>query len=869
MTSSTTHTMPIPGMSDAPKFDGHYLSDFLEDLELHFARAGVTDEDRQVNYITRYSTDKIRKQIGSLPELDRSKTNKTWSEAKAVLKEFYGDVDKPRPLSLAEFQAWVQSCADKPAFVSKDQVNKYYAEFMSKGRPLLDNKQVSENDLNFAFIQGVPSAMKAALRGLIPEANRTRTSPSPIKKTLEYLRGLANKDDPTYESWRYEHIAAEDTLVPALPEDQDASTTSRTIQNTAAGGRPAAKSSAVSDDQMDSLLKQFAELKIMMAQMQPGQQNQQNRPQRCAMCSTLNPNHTMRTCPESLRLVAEGRIQLDAVKNRYVLTSDGSELPRIPYGYEGGIAAYLRAQMPIAPTTHATHSAGLVFENGAILSTLSDVHVSHPALRSGKEYENRYDPKKRPQDKPTARQQTQHAPPPPLAPLRPPVLPPVRPAQPPAPVAQPLPQPAVPALQEPPHPINRKDGWKQSQPKSKGKEVQFHEDVQMKDGTAPPRAKSPAPATGYKHTTELDMQTNAKDLLEKILKEVPITLPLGQILGTSATLQDLFHEVTRRRRVPKDATGAVGKPSSTSAGTTDFEEMSAPSTGPDFGGVFNTASVSVSHLDASGVPIVQAEYTTASPLYEVQYELLTMYRVPRSKLAIRHACLILVHDGAAVSQQQLAFSTFALSRVKNASSIQERMFAMAQGIFTVKVNDIPFRCMVDSGSELNVALRSFPDVTRLPLDTFGEFWKLQGIHGDAETLAGYVDRVPFQIGRHTFEHHVFVSPHQSIGDCFDIILGQPFLTYFDARMEYSATGETVLYLWADRNKDHGRKPTLGISITDPEDVRNKTDIVAKLHAVAVEQAAAAAAAEVSLRLTASVEELDEEDYYEDSEEAHF
>lgn len=146
--TTTTHSMPIPGTSEAPKFDGHYLSDFIEDLELHFQRAGVTDEDRQVNFITRYSTDKIRKQIGFLPELDRSKKNKTWAAAKTVLTEFYGDVDKPRPLSLAEFQAWVQSSADKPAFVSKDQVNKYYAEFMSKGRPLLDNKQVSDNDLN-------------------------------------------------------------------------------------------------------------------------------------------------------------------------------------------------------------------------------------------------------------------------------------------------------------------------------------------------------------------------------------------------------------------------------------------------------------------------------------------------------------------------------------------------------------------------------------------------------------------------------------------------------------------------------------------------------------------------------------------------
>lgn len=518
-TTVGAYSMPIPGTSKAPKFDGHYLPDFLEDLELHFQRAGVSDEDRQVNYITRYSTDKIRKQIGFLPELDRSKKNKTWDAAKTVLAEFYGDVDKPRPLSLAEFQAWVQSSADKPAFVSKDQVNKYYAEFMSKGRPLLDNKQVSDNDLNFAFIQGVPSDMKSALRGLIPEANRTRTTPLEIRKTLEFLRSLADKDDPTYEAWRYEHIAAEDTLVPALPADQDSVSATRTGTQTAAtSGRQAAKSTPPIEDKMEALMKSFSEMKIMFAQAQSNLANQQqNRPLRCAMCSAANPGHTMRTCPESAKLIAEGRIRLDMGRNRFVLTTDNSELPRIPYGYEGGIAAYLRAQMPVPPATHATHGAGLVFKNGAVFSTLTSPPHAYPALRGGKEYENRFDPRKCPGDKPSARQRTQDnsaapAPPPALAPR--PVAPPM----------QPTPPLAPPSVPEPPNPINRKDGWKQSQPKAsepkaKGKEVRYQEDVVMRDGSSQPKAKQPAPASGYKHITDLESQTNAKNVFSKILQD--------------------------------------------------------------------------------------------------------------------------------------------------------------------------------------------------------------------------------------------------------------------------------------------------------------------------------------------------------------
>ena len=39
--------MPIRGSSEAPLFDGHYLADFLEDLEQHFDRARGSDEDKQ------------------------------------------------------------------------------------------------------------------------------------------------------------------------------------------------------------------------------------------------------------------------------------------------------------------------------------------------------------------------------------------------------------------------------------------------------------------------------------------------------------------------------------------------------------------------------------------------------------------------------------------------------------------------------------------------------------------------------------------------------------------------------------------------------------------------------------------------------
>ncbi|KAI0738933.1 hypothetical protein C8Q80DRAFT_1202838 [Daedaleopsis nitida] len=130
--------MPIPNTTQAPKFDGHFVEDFLEDIEMHLNRANIVDEDQRVGCITRYSTEAIRQRIALLPEFNRSKNGKTWDEASTLLIDIYGDVDKSRPLPFAAFEEWIREQAGKPVFRCKAQVNAYYIAFMSKGQPLVD-----------------------------------------------------------------------------------------------------------------------------------------------------------------------------------------------------------------------------------------------------------------------------------------------------------------------------------------------------------------------------------------------------------------------------------------------------------------------------------------------------------------------------------------------------------------------------------------------------------------------------------------------------------------------------------------------------------------------------------------------------------
>ncbi len=188
-------SMPIPRTPEAPCFNGRNLLEFMNTLESHLSRANIADEDTRVNYILRYSIDTIRQRIRHLPELDRSKTGKSWGEARTLLSDFYDHLDESSPVTA--FHRWVQSAADRPVFVSKAQVNTYYMEFMSRGQPLLDRSQISMNDLYFDFIQGTPSSMKLTLRQLIPDARRTRSTPYAIKDTLSLLHSLIAQDDST------------------------------------------------------------------------------------------------------------------------------------------------------------------------------------------------------------------------------------------------------------------------------------------------------------------------------------------------------------------------------------------------------------------------------------------------------------------------------------------------------------------------------------------------------------------------------------------------------------------------------------------------------------------------------------------------
>ncbi|KAF5352304.1 hypothetical protein D9758_011967 [Tetrapyrgos nigripes] len=115
---------------------------------------------------------------------------------------------------------------------------------------------------------------------------------------------------------------------------------------------------------------------------------------------------------------------------------------------------------------------------------------------------------------------------------------------------------------------------------------------------------------------------------------------------------------------------------------------------------------------------------------------------------------------------------------------KEKFYGMSTRKMEVTIGGKVYTVMIDSGSKLNLMSREIPKQLGLAVDYEGTRWSLRGVHGNVEPLKGVVTDAPLMIGKHKFPHHVFVANNDL--DRQDIILGQPFLHHFAARLDYGS-----------------------------------------------------------------------------------
>ncbi|KIK53740.1 hypothetical protein GYMLUDRAFT_250070 [Collybiopsis luxurians FD-317 M1] len=548
--------MPIPRTQNAPFFNGRYLEDFLKLIIQHGANAGITDANKLVRYIIDYSSDKVKDNIIYLDEFDLDKTPKpTWNLAKEALTLLYSATDKPKDYTEEELKAFCREKAAKQSFSKVSDVENYLRDFIAIAASLKKRKILSTEEYNLYFVQGLPTSLKDWFASAIPETQHWKKEESSEAKHL--FDEFGNRIDITkYYTELSSEIQA--TTVPGLtpaPVSVKPKLTSvdelakqlEALTLTINSLRNSGSNATVDPKTMsrDQLAGEVERLKGLMdnGSVKPQQGSDFVNNRRYFICGKVG-THPIgpRNCPETNSLLTEHLMTFDAQRNRYILPS-GQDLPRVPPGWSGGVASYLRYQSSNAKSSVSNSlivillliCVVVIHGHSFALESIGPEanYSSYPSLRSGKDTNNHFNPLDRPADKTKNPKTNSHKPIPNPTPSPNPTTnpPPKAPQQP-----QQSQQPQVPP---PSHPINTEQGWKASRPGNPRGGVP--QDVQMKDG----EKKNIGPQ--YHFTSKVQESADPQSIYSSIGEtNVPITL--AQLLAISPPLAKIFAENTRTRR---------------------------------------------------------------------------------------------------------------------------------------------------------------------------------------------------------------------------------------------------------------------------------------------------------------------------------
>ncbi|KAJ7726787.1 hypothetical protein B0H16DRAFT_1471259 [Mycena metata] len=467
--------MPIPRTPHAPHFNGKYVTDFLTLIAQHGANTGITNMDDMVPYIL-HVKDMIRYDAAFDPEV----VGKTWTNAKDALKVLFGHADKAPEYTEAMLQDFCREQNAKSPFSNKEEIEAYTQKFAQIAGPLTKKKKITAEERDFYFITGISNKLKDWFNDQVPVANRTRTAPPTIPDSVAILQKRFDTNSLTYVPWA--ETSKSKPRVPTFGADGNKQETTYLRQDSD-------PDHGAVTDQMDDINRKLELLHLSIAKLSSNRapehshatehvhSDQVHGPQKsCFMCGKVNahPLHPSR-CPETRFLLDSNTIKFDTNTERYVM-KDGTDLPRIPRGFVGGVAEYIRARerdQAQASTTARTNSIRLSYESNRVLNddyfAVSSLDImdrlAEPVTRTGRDTNVRFDPTKRTEGNKGKEREREAAQPSTSAPA-------------PAPAPAPPVKPPVTAFPTLPNPINREDGWRNSRPSNSNPR---NEDITMRD----------------------------------------------------------------------------------------------------------------------------------------------------------------------------------------------------------------------------------------------------------------------------------------------------------------------------------------------------------------------------------------------------
>jgi len=812
--------MPTPGTPGAPKFKGKHVSDFLDSLEQHADSARVA-HSQLPGYVLRYCHPKVRMVIGASPFL----SGDDWVATRVFLDDLYGSNDAVLLNSPDRLRQWCSKHGESGNITSRKDVDKYYRDFTALSSDLTPNRMLA-NDVHLCFYRGIPTSLRARIKKRIPAANLKTSSPPSTATLLGLLRAEFDEEDLDAKTTNVGIDLDSDSDSSSSDSDEDIDKVVLTKKKkkplkkvTFEKTVPAAPIVEPVDlSPVDRLTKQMEDLRLAHAEFlrsvnitpNANLSNQQVlREARCFFCDQTSHRLGLKYCPEVEVCIKEGLVAYTPLGRLARL--DGSELPRA-FGSEGGVAKVLRDQHAASShlkgkareasrdlPPHMANYAGLLFDGQEVLS--SEIFNASASLvvpewrappsstlvvtRSQKDKETRFDPIKRPDKRLTEAKSVPKSKEPPT-----PTLSNLRPAN--APV-QSTPQAfnlRPPAVQSTPQAFNLRPPAVNTEEAFKNRRnvPSKTKDVEMKDANT--KAKS-NPA--YHFTSDIQEMYDLDMIVREKVNKTIVHLELGELLAISAFLQKSVSNMTKTRReyVSKPVVANIVEVLE-ETDSTEEEILSS-----ELAGGYESDDEDFYHS------LPTAESSTNSGFVESRVGLeFDESAESKEEILIRYASAVKIH----LTPQPL--------------------FAMVTGHFRGKFAGLDVVFMIDTGSELNLMSQEFYNRTSLAIDLDGTRWSLKGINGRPVPLGGCVRDAEIRISGRRFDHHVFVS-REGTGKQ-EIILGQPWLQWYSASIQYTRKGSMNMRIWQDGDGDtlegRSRSPSILIPLCTPNAPRNTSTL---------------------------------------------
>ena len=792
--------MPTPGTPGAPKFKGKRVSDFLDTLEQHADSARVP-HSLLPGYVLRYCHSKVQMVIGSSPLL----SGDDWVSTRVYLDDLYRSNDAIPLNSPDRLRQWCSKHGKSGNLTSRKDVDKYYRDFTALLADLAPSKMLT-NEVHLCFYRGIPTSLRSRIKKRIPPANLKTSSPPTTTTLIGLLRSEFDDEDLDTKTKYVDVDLDSDSDSSSSESDEDINKVVLMKKKKKRKKKVAFEKTVPTVpiiEPVDRLMKQMEDLRLAHAEFlrsvnitpNPNLTNQQiMREARCFFCDKTTHRLSLKFCPEVEVCIKDGLVVYTPLGR--LARPDGSELPRA-FGSDGGVAKVLREQQATLNhlkgkarevsrdlPPHMANYAGLLFDGQEVLSSevfnaspssaIPEWHASPSSTlavtRSQKEKEARFDPIKCPEKRET---EAKFVPKPKANQSKPPIPTPSNLRPPIAPV-QSTPQ----AFNLRPPAANTEEAFKNRRAApSKTK------DVEMKDGNV--KAKS---NPSYHFTSDIqEMYDLDKIVREKVNKTI-VNLELGELLTISVFLQKSVSKMTKTRReyISKPIVANVVEVLEEA----DFvEEEDSPSYLAEG---YESDDEDYYH----SLPI--AESSTNSGFIESRVGLeFDKSTELKEEILIRYASAVKIH----LTPQPL--------------------FAMVTGRFRGKFAGLDVIFMIDTGSELNLMSQEFYDRTNLTIDLDGTRWSLKGINRQPVPLGGCVRDAEIKISGRRFDHHVFVS-REGTGKQ-EIILGQPWLQWYSALIQYTRQGAMNMRIWqnGDGDKDSSKQgPSILIPLCTPGAPRN-------------------------------------------------